>query len=381
MEQDAKIEFYTQPRQSSPQQSTPQQGTPVPQVVQQGSEQIKYAGFWIRYAAVFIDGLILIIPNIIINVVFNALSVPIFGIISSYAVLWLYYILMTKKYGSTLGKKAVGIRVRSDKSVELAWGQLILRETIGKILSTVILSIGYLMAGFTERKQALHDKIAGTVVIYKDPDKKPKRWIMDLAIGSLLIIMIIVIMLVGLNDIRNKANDAATQATVSSMNKINVPEQSTTSTSEYTDADSGMSINYSSDWQQEASEKDAATFSLVSDNNLLATVSIQKFPSIPPDQFMNTLKAATSTNAGAISDEKAFTYTMQDGMVLLGKQAKFENPQNGQSGGSAVKRWVVAVPYKNSLYVWTYEAAKSSFDEFKLKGEVVAMLNSWKIVK
>ena len=43
-----------------------------------------------------------------------------------------------------------------------AWGR-----TLSKILSSVIMSIGYLMVAFTEKKQGLHDKMADTYVVYK----------------------------------------------------------------------------------------------------------------------------------------------------------------------------------------------------------------------
>lgn len=77
------------------------------------------------------------------------------------------------------------------------------------------------MAGFTARKQALHDKIAGTVVVYKDPNKKPNGLIIGLIIGVVLVVPIIgifaSIVLVNLNSARQKASDAAVKATMSSM--------------------------------------------------------------------------------------------------------------------------------------------------------------------
>jgi uncharacterized RDD family membrane protein YckC len=136
-------------------------------VIQDNEYAIKYAGFWIRVLAFIIDTLVLVIPNIIINIVFSSISMPNFGSVFIYLVSLAYYILMTKKYGATIGKKALGIQVHSYKSNELSWGQLILRETIGKIISALIFLIGYIMIAFTKKKQALHDIMAGTVVIYK----------------------------------------------------------------------------------------------------------------------------------------------------------------------------------------------------------------------
>lgn len=189
--------------------------------------QIKYAGFWIRWVANFIDGLVLIIPNIIAGLIikfvnFGAVQ-SVLTSISGLLVSWVYFILMTNKYQATLGKKAVGIKVLSDKSENLTLGQVILRETIGKLISMVILFIGYIMAGFTKRKQALHDKIASTVVVYKDPNKKLGGWaIFAIVLACILPFIAIIgilasIVLVSLNSARNKAADAGIKATINSI--------------------------------------------------------------------------------------------------------------------------------------------------------------------
>lgn len=211
-----------------------QTGVPVP------AAQIKYAGFWIRWVANIIDGFILGIPLavIIIFFIFFALTkstrsgyedttgINLIVRLVGFVVSWLYFILMTKKYGATLGKRILGLVVISDKSENLSWGQVILRETIGKIVSAVILYIGYIMAGFTQKKQALHDMIASTVVVYKDPEKKSSRGvIIAVVVCSILALVVIIgilasIVLVSLNSARSKAQDAAVKATITSM----VPE-------------------------------------------------------------------------------------------------------------------------------------------------------------
>jgi hypothetical protein len=156
--------------------------------------------------------------NILLRLVFIALA-------------WSYFIVMTKKYGATLGKKAFGLEVRSDKSESLSWGQVILRETIGKIVSYIIIYIGFIMAGFTGRKQALHDKIAGTVVVYKDPNKKLGAGaVVLIIIACLLPIIAIVgifvsIVLMSLGSARNKAQDAAAAASVVSAISLAIEYQ------------------------------------------------------------------------------------------------------------------------------------------------------------
>ena len=166
----------------------PTGGSNMPQAEQ---VPVKYAGFWIRWAAVFIDGIVLFFigffVGLILGIVGALLGVPesivtiisqIFGILTS----WAYYIFMTYNYKATLGKKAVGIKVFSENLEKPKLGQIILRETVGKIVSYLTLMIGYIMVGFTDKKQGLHDKIADTVVVYNDPNKKTYVWVIVIAL-------------------------------------------------------------------------------------------------------------------------------------------------------------------------------------------------------
>ena len=80
---------------------------------------------------------------------------------------WLYYALMesSAKQG-TLGKMACGIKVTDMEGKPITFGRASGRF-FAKILSGIICAIGYIMAGFTEKKQALHDQIASTLVLRK----------------------------------------------------------------------------------------------------------------------------------------------------------------------------------------------------------------------
>ena len=83
-----------------------------------------------------------------------------------------------------------------------------------------------MMAGFTEKKQALHDKLASTYVIYEDPKAKTKTWIKVIVIVVVVIQTIAIIanigilvstMLMGLNSARNKARAAAMKSSLISL--------------------------------------------------------------------------------------------------------------------------------------------------------------------
>ncbi len=141
-----------------------------------------YAGFWIRFLAVLIDAVILFAVMTPIRLVMGApmglmashnsglsplMMLPFIGIsaLISAVLGWLYeaYFISSERQ-ATLGKMALGIRVTDMRGQRLSFGQATLRH-FAKWLSGLTLLIGYIIAAFTERKQALHDLIAGTLVL------------------------------------------------------------------------------------------------------------------------------------------------------------------------------------------------------------------------
>jgi uncharacterized RDD family membrane protein YckC len=80
-------------------------------------------------------------------------------------VCWIYYaVLESSAYQATLGKLVMGLFVLSDSGTEVTFMQANLRF-IGRLISAGILMIGFLMAAWTRRNQALHDVMAGTLVV------------------------------------------------------------------------------------------------------------------------------------------------------------------------------------------------------------------------
>lgn len=193
---------------------------------------VKYAGFWIRWVANFVDGLILFLCNIVISfVVTPALSVvgitemgaSVASSLISLFIMWTYYVLMTHYKSATLGKMLVGITVKSDDFQKLSLGKIILRETIGKFLSAITLFIGYVMAGFTQKKQALHDMFAHSVVVYEDPSKpRSKGLIIGIILASILPVVAILgilsaVVLASLNTARERGQDDKVIADLSAI--------------------------------------------------------------------------------------------------------------------------------------------------------------------
>ena len=83
----------------------------------------------------------------------------------SLLVAWLYFALLeSSERGATVGKMAMGLRVVSDKGERLSFLNATGRY-FAKIISAIILCIGFIMIAFTDRKRGLHDMIAGTLVI------------------------------------------------------------------------------------------------------------------------------------------------------------------------------------------------------------------------
>ena len=125
-----------------------------------------YAGFWRRVVAVILDGLLIGIVTAPFTLGFSSGDTysPQASSIST-VVSWLYYALMeSSSKQATLGKMALGIRVTDLDGRRIGFGKATARY-FAKILSALILGIGFLMVAFTERKQGLHDILAGTLVV------------------------------------------------------------------------------------------------------------------------------------------------------------------------------------------------------------------------
>jgi len=158
---------------------------PVPQaysyaVTMQPPEHLVYAGFWLRFAAIFIDGCILL-PLVIVSVVLNIISSTtsddtvrlwVAILLLAYTLIcivlqWLYFSLQEAGvHQATIGKRIMGLRVTDPQGNRVGFGRATGRY-FGKILSGLILYIGFMMAGWTPRKQALHDMLADTLVVRK----------------------------------------------------------------------------------------------------------------------------------------------------------------------------------------------------------------------
>lgn len=147
--------------------------------------QMVYGGFWIRFVAKFLDGLLMWVVNTAANL---ALSFLFFGrlifepnasdvdqagtLIAFQGVTFLvnlttgllYAWFFISRYSATPGKMALGLKIVCADGSPLGHGRIIGRY-FAEILSGLILGIGYIMAAFDDEKRTLHDRICDTRVI------------------------------------------------------------------------------------------------------------------------------------------------------------------------------------------------------------------------
>lgn len=144
-----------------------------------------YAGFWKRLVAIIIDNAIIAVVIKVLAIIgivdaislangtaflseheisnlvrAQAFSTPILVVLS-----WLYFSLMESSiWQATLGKKIMGIIVTDEFGDRITFSRATGRH-FSKYISGFIFSIGFIMAAFTSKKQALHDKISHCLVI------------------------------------------------------------------------------------------------------------------------------------------------------------------------------------------------------------------------
>jgi uncharacterized RDD family membrane protein YckC len=153
---------------------------PVWDATPPGPTSAGYGGFWFRVVAYILDAILLNIVFGIFGMIFGITIIPAnfatmdthdamtsMGTLQlvSLVVTWLYFALMeSSARGATVGKMAVGLRVVTEQGNRLSFLNATGRF-FAKLISAIILCIGFLMVAFTDRKRGLHDMIASTLVV------------------------------------------------------------------------------------------------------------------------------------------------------------------------------------------------------------------------
>lgn len=156
--------------------------------------RVEYAGFWVRFLAFLIDNavmgigfVLILIPLIFLtglggiigeihpNEDMNDVGIfMLFGLLFLAATVsllwtWLYHALMeSSEWQATVGKRLLGLVVTDMAGQRVSFGRATGRHFAKIVTNMVPAFIGYIMAGFTERKQALHDMLAGCLVLRRN---------------------------------------------------------------------------------------------------------------------------------------------------------------------------------------------------------------------
>ena len=159
---------------------------------------IVYAGFWQRFAALFIDGLIMGVAIMLVSFALigsiaaggGSMAYMLLIYVLAFAMSAAYFTLMeSSESGATYGKRLLKIRVTDTQGERLTRGRAFGRW-LAHALSNFTFYIGYLIQPFTEKKQALHDLASSTVVISTDGKNKSTGLIIGLVIGFIFFIFI-----------------------------------------------------------------------------------------------------------------------------------------------------------------------------------------------
>lgn len=135
---------------------------------------LPFAGFWMRFWAYLLDLIVIgSINRMLIYPLFRGFDLPLddSGIFSPINIItaitfYVYFVLMTKYLGQTLGKMVFGLKVIHLKESKLSWGSVIFREWIGRFISATIFVL-YVLVAFMPKKQGLHDLFADTIVVHE----------------------------------------------------------------------------------------------------------------------------------------------------------------------------------------------------------------------
>jgi uncharacterized RDD family membrane protein YckC len=124
------------------------------------------AGFWIRFLAILIDGILLAIVESAIGAIFNMTTNGRSGLGTLVGLIYFVYFWSNSSIwpGQTVGNKLLNIRVIKTDGRDLELGSSILRY-VGLFISIIVIFIGVIWAAFDPNKQGWHDKIAGTYVV------------------------------------------------------------------------------------------------------------------------------------------------------------------------------------------------------------------------
>lgn len=159
--------------------------------------ELVYAGFWKRFAALFIDGLLVTVASILLFLILalvlgmqSALMIGLFYLLMFGLSAYYFVSMEAGPNSATFGKRWLKLRVLDVDGNRLSTGRALVRW-LAHGISNITFYIGYLIQPFTERKQALHDIISTTTVVDDEPNGNSTGLIIGLIAGTVIIVVLI----------------------------------------------------------------------------------------------------------------------------------------------------------------------------------------------
>ena len=154
-----------------------------------------YGGFWIRFLAYLADCAILFVVILPLSVVFGMTGLTGLGTAVILLLQILYWpVMQASARQATFGKAMLGLKVVGGDDERISFLRSLGRE-LAKIISTLVFMLGFVMAAFTGKKQALHDLIASTTVVRAGPARVGRA--IGVSVVGLVVLPVVAITLFG----------------------------------------------------------------------------------------------------------------------------------------------------------------------------------------
>ena len=134
--------------------------------VPEGMSALEIASVGQRFGAFLVDFVISVLVGIVGMVIGSAMGGDgsVVNLVLSIGY-WIVVLIMVATRGQSPGKIAIGIKIVKTDGSSIGFGTTLIREVIGKIISSIILLLGYIWILFDGKRQGWHDKIASTYVV------------------------------------------------------------------------------------------------------------------------------------------------------------------------------------------------------------------------
>lgn len=134
--------------------------------VPEGMTALEIASAGQRFGAFLVDFVISVLVGIAGSAIGSVISGDLIAINTLVSIgYWIVVLILVATRGQSPGKMVIGIKIVKTDGRSIGFGTTLLREIIGKIISSIIILLGYIWILFDGQRQGWHDKIASTYVV------------------------------------------------------------------------------------------------------------------------------------------------------------------------------------------------------------------------